>query len=171
MMEKSWFLKVVITNNNYYKSTMHPNWEDIHHNFYWRGFRKDVHDFVKKCLTCQRAKSDHTHPRGLLQPLPIAQRIWEYIAMDFIVGLPNAKGFTVIMVIVDRLSKFGYFIPMKTDFSSASVDATFIQNIVKLHGVLKYIVTNRDKIFLSKFWTSLFHAMGTTLSMSTAYHL
>lgn len=129
-----------------------------------------MHDFVKKCITCQRAKSDHTYPRGLLQPLPIPQRTREDIAMDFIVGLPNAKGFTVGMVVVDRLAKFRHFVPIKTYFSSTSVAATFIQNIVKLHGIPKSIVTNRDKVFLSRFWNSLFHAMGTTLSMSTAYH-
>lgn len=129
-----------------------------------------MHDFVKKCITCQRAKSDHTYPRGLLQPLPIPQRTREDIAMDFIVGLPNAKGFTVGMVVVDRLAKFRHFVPIKTYFSSTSVAATFIQNIVKLHGIPKSIVINRDKVFLSRFWNSLFHAMGTTLSMSTAYH-
>lgn len=103
-----------------------------------------------------------------MQPLPIPQRIWDDIAMDFIVGLPNAKSFTVIMVVVDRLSKFGHFVPMKIDFSSTSVAIAFIQLIVKLHGVPRSIVTDRDKVFLSKFWTSLLHAMGTTLSMSTA---
>lgn len=132
--------------------------------------RHNVLAFVKTCIICQKAKTDHTHPKGLLQPLPIPQRIWEDIAMDFIVALPNYKGFTVILVVVDRLSKFGHFLPLKSEFSSESVATTFIQNIIKLHGVPKSIVTDRDRIFLSKFWRFLFKAMGTTLSMSSSYH-
>lgn len=132
--------------------------------------RKDVAEFVKLCLICQQAKIDHTHPGGLLQPLPIPQRIWEDIAMDFIIGLPKSKGFTVIMVVVKRLSKFGHFIPLKTNFSSDTVAEAFIHNIIKLHGVPKTIVTDRDRVFISKFWKHLFHAMGTILSFSSAYH-
>lgn len=142
----------------------------ISSHFYWQGLRRDVVEFVKKCMICQKAKTDNTHPAGLLQPLPIPQKIWEEIAMDFIIGLPNSKGFTVILVVVDRLSKFGHFIPLRNDFSSTTVATAFIQNIIKLHGVPKSIVTDRDRIFLSKFWRSLFQAMGTTLAMSTAYH-
>lgn len=138
--------------------------------FYWKNMRQDVAEFVKTCLICQKAKSDHTHPQGLLQPLPIPQRVWEEIAMDFIVALPNYRGFTVILVVVDRLSKFGHFIPLRGDFTSETVATTFIQNIIKLHGVPISIVTDRDRVFLSKFWKSLFKAMGTTLSMSSSYH-
>lgn len=78
--------------------------------------------------------------------------------MDFIVSLPSVKGFTLILVVIDRLSKFGHFIPLKADFSSATVATTFINNIVKLHGVPKSIITDRDKV------------MGTTIAMSSAYH-
>lgn len=90
--------------------------------------------------------------------------------MEFIVGLPNAKGFTVILVVVDRLSKFGHFIPLKADFSSSTVGDVIIKNIIKLYGIPKFIVTDRDKVFLSRFWKALFYAMGTTLQMSLAYH-
>lgn len=70
---------------------------------------------MKNCIVCQQAKSANTYPAGLLQPLLIPQKIWEEIAMDFITGLPNSKGYTVILVIVGRLSKFGHFIPLKGD--------------------------------------------------------
>lgn len=102
-------------------------------------------------MICQEGKSNHTHPGGLLQPLPIPQRFWEEITMDFIIDLPFPKSLTVILVVIDRLSKFGHFLPLKTDFSSTTVAEVFVQNIIKLHGVPKLIVTNRDQIFLSKF--------------------
>ena len=138
--------------------------------FYWKGMRKDTAQFVKTCIVCQQAKSANTHPGGLLQPLPIPQQIWEDISMDFIVGLPLSKGLSVIFVVIDRLSKFGHFMPLKADFTSSKVAEVFIQNVVKLHGVPKTIVSDRDKTFLSQFWRQLFQAMGTTLSMSSAYH-
>lgn len=90
--------------------------------------------------------------------------------MDFIVGLPLSKGFTVIFVIIDRLSKFGHFILLKSYFNSTSVAEVFIFSIVKLHGIPKSIVSDRDKTFMSKFWQHLFKVMGTNLAMSTAYH-
>lgn len=102
---------------------------------------------MKTCLICQKAKADHTHPKGLLQPLPIPKRTFEEIAMYFIVSLPNSKGFTVIMVVIDRLSKFGHFIHLKGDFNSESVATAFIQNIIKLHGLPVSIVTDRDRVF------------------------
>jgi len=142
----------------------------ISQQFFWKGLRNDVKKFVKSCMICQQAKNDHVHPSGLLQPLPIPQQILEDLSMDFIVGLPISKGFSVILVVVDRLSKFGYFIPLKAEFTSVSVAEAFIQNVVKLHGIPKSIVSDRDKVFLSRFWRHLFQSMGTTLSRSTAYH-
>lgn len=83
--------------------------------------RKAVNDFVRSYSICQQVKESHSHPGGLLQPLPVPQQIWEEISMDFIVGLPKSKSYSVIYVVVDRLSKYGHFIPMKEDFSSTTV--------------------------------------------------
>jgi len=123
--------------------------------FYWPEMIQDVKQFIKQCLICQKAKSEHTNPKGLLHPLPIPQHIWEDISIDFITTLPISKGFSVIFVVVDRLSKFGHFIPLKADFSSRAVAYAFIKNVVKLHGVPKTIVSDRNRVFLSNFWKVL----------------
>lgn len=132
--------------------------------------RKDVHQFVQHCLICQQAKHTTTLPVVLLQPLHIPQQIWEDIGMDFICGLPLSKGYSVILVVVDRLSKYGHFMPLKGDFSSVMVADVFINSVFKLHGIPRSIVCDRDKTFTSRFWQHLFSKMGTSIQMSTAYH-
>jgi len=90
--------------------------------------------------------------------------------MDFVVGLPLSHGFTVILVVVNRLSKYGHLAPLKADYSSTMVADIVMHSIVRLHGMPKSIVSNRDKVFTSKFWQQLFKLSGTTLAMSTTYH-
>lgn len=138
--------------------------------FYWPSMNKDIRVFLSECLTCQQAKSSNTVPAGLLQPLPIPFQVWEDVAMDFITGLPPSNGYTVILVVVDRLSKYGHFAPLKADFSSLKVAETFMHSVVKLHGFPKSIVSDRDKVFTSKFWQHLFKLSGTSLAMSSSYH-
>jgi len=138
--------------------------------FQWQGMHKDIANFVKQCLICQQAKSSNSLPSGLLHPLPIPEQTWEDVAMDFITGLPNVSGFTVIMVVVDRLSKYVHFAPLKADYTSVQVAELFMKTMVKLHGFPKSIVSDRDKVFMSRFWKQLFKLSGTSLAMSTAYH-
>lgn len=80
----------------------------------WKGTQR----YIQECDTCQRNKYITTAPRGLLQPLPISSQVWEDISMDFITCLPQAKGFELIFVVVDRLSKYSHFIPLKCPYSA-----------------------------------------------------
>jgi hypothetical protein len=90
--------------------------------------------------------------------------------MEFITGLPLSHGYNTIMAVVDRLTNYAHFIPMKSDYTSKSVDEAFMHNIVKLHGMPKSIVSDRDKVFTSAFWQHLFKLQGTSFAMSSAYH-
>lgn len=138
--------------------------------FYWPKMQEQVQEYVQNCVICQQAKVSNTLPSGLLQPLPIPQQVWEDIAMDFITGLPIVNGLSVIMVVVDRLTKYAHFLALKADYSSKTVAEAFMSNIVKLHGMPRSIVSDRDKVFTSAFWQHLFKLQGTTLAMSSAYH-
>jgi hypothetical protein len=90
--------------------------------------------------------------------------------MEFITGLPLSHGYNTIMAVVDRLTNYAHFIPMKSDYTSKSVAEAFMHNIVKLHGMPKSIVFDRDKVFTCAFWQHLFKLQGTSLAMSSVYH-
>nr|KYP56676.1 Retrovirus-related Pol polyprotein from transposon 297 family [Cajanus cajan] len=128
---------------------------------FWIGMKQTVTQYVASCHVCQRSKYQASSPAGLLQPLPIPNAVWEEISMDFIVGLPRSKGFEAIMVVVDRLSKYGHFVLIKHPYSARTISAIFVKEIIRLHGILTSIVSDRDPTFMSHFWQELFRLQGT----------
>src|SRR3954470_10517443 len=146
-------------------------YEAIHHLFYWPRMNNDVRNYVKSCDSCQRIKASQQVPAGLLQPMPTPAQPWESVSMDFIVQLPKTKnGHDAIVVFVNMFSKMVHFVPMKSNATAPDVAQLFFNNVFRLHGLPKVIVSDRDAKFTSKFWQSLFQTLGTKLAMSTAFH-
>jgi hypothetical protein len=152
----------------------HSGWlrtyKRISRNFLWPGIKKHVKTFVAECVVCQQVHYETLSPPGLLQPNAIPQSIWTAISMDFIEGLPNNAGKSAILVVVDRLTKYGHFIALSHPYTAKTIAEVFIREIFKLNGMPQHIITYRDPIFMSSFWESFFDMQGTKLGRSTAYH-
>ena len=139
---------------------MHPGNTKMYHtlkqDYWWSGMKKDIVEYVAKCLICQQIKAEHQRPAGMLNPLPIPEWKWEHITMDFVSSLPRtARGYDAIWVIVDRLTKSAHFLPIHTTYSMEKLAKLYVDEILKLHGVPVSIVSDRDTRFTSKFWEKL----------------
>jgi len=88
--------------------------------------RKEIKQFNRACDVCQQNKHENTHPAGLLQLLPIPTRVWADISMDFGEGLPPSQGHSIILVVVDRLSKYGHFASLSHPYTATKVAQLFI---------------------------------------------
>ncbi len=155
--------------------SIHPGvtkmYQDLKKMFWWPGLKKNVAEFGSRCLVCHKVKIEHQRPSGLLQPLEIPEWKWDCISMDFVTGLPRTqKGFDAIWVIVDRLTKSAHFLPIRVNYPLEKLAKLYVDEIVKLHGIPKSIVSNRDPRFTSRFWKALQLSFGTKLLFSTAYH-
>jgi len=134
----------------------HKTYERIKCSFFWKGMKKEIHNFVGECDHCQWHKGEIVKNPGELQPLPIPPIVWTNISMDFIVGLPKYCNKSIIMIVVGHLSKYAHFCALQHPFKDSTVAQVFMDNILKLHGMPKYFVTDRDPTFTSNFWKELF---------------
>lgn len=134
---------------------------------YWPNMKMDICKWVSECDIFQRVEIES--PR-LLQSLLVPEVPWHDIAMDFVEGLPSSGQKNTILVVVDRLTKYGHFLPLKHPYTAQDIINILLREIYKLHGLLKIIVTTRDPVFTSQFWKQLFKAMGTKLNITIAYH-
>jgi hypothetical protein len=97
--------------------------------FFWPHMKKDITSYIQSCTVCQQAKTEKVKLPGRLQPLPIPLDPWHTIGLDFIEGLPKSNTFDTILVVVDKFSKYGYFIPLKHPFTAKTVAQVFLDNV------------------------------------------
>ena len=154
---------------------MHPDstkmYRTLKEYYWWSGMKREVVEYVSKCLVFQQVKAERQKPSGLLQPLPIPEWELEHITMDFVFKLPPAtQRHDSIWVVVDRLTKSAHFLPIREKLSPHKLAELFINNIVSLHGVPVSIISDRDPRFTSRFWKGLMKELGVKLNLSTAFH-
>jgi hypothetical protein len=138
--------------------------------------RQQVQDAIKDCDLCRKSKASRHKPYGEIQPLPVADGPWTSISWDFITDLPpseepiSGKKYDSILVIVDRFTKYAYFLPYLKTGTAEDLSYVFLRNVASQHGMPKGIVSDRDKLFTSNFWKALMKQLGPDRNLSTAFH-
>ncbi|GJU90997.1 putative reverse transcriptase domain-containing protein [Tanacetum coccineum] len=166
---------VIMHESHKSKYSIHPGsekmYQDVKKLYWWPNMKADIATYVSKCLTCARVKAEHQRPSGLLVQPAIPEWKWDNITMDFITKLPrSSQGFDAIWVIVDRLTKSAHFLPIRENDPLDKLARLYLNRIVARHGIPALIICDRDGRFTSNFWKSFQKALGTDISMSTAYH-
>ncbi|CAI7834188.1 unnamed protein product [Closterium sp. NIES-53] len=116
--------------------------------YYWPRMAADVQQFVTSCDTCQRMKSSKQKKTGLLQPLPVPEQPWQVVSLDFITGLPStSRGNDSILVVIDKFSKMGHFIPTNATATAEATARLFFDRIITIHGITATLISDRDPKF------------------------
>ncbi|RDX96115.1 hypothetical protein CR513_21273, partial [Mucuna pruriens] len=132
--------------------------EILSEHFYWPNMKHD------------QAKSK-VMPHGFYTPLLVPSQPWTDVSMDFMLGLPRPQsGKDCIFVVVDRFSKMAHFIACSKTNDAIYVIDLFFKEVVRLHGLPRTIVSDRDVRFLGHFWRTLWNKLGTKLLFSTVSH-
>ena len=137
--------------------------------FYWPGLSQDVRRFIRNCDGCGSKKPWRERKWGLLKPLPIPERIWRDISIDFITGLPLSNGSTNCMVITDRLGK-GVIFEDLSDIETETVAERFMHCFYRYHGLPDAIVSDRGGQFVGHLWRRVCQLAGINQRLSSSYH-
>ncbi|GJU62272.1 putative reverse transcriptase domain-containing protein [Tanacetum coccineum] len=167
--------KLIMDEAHTSRYSVHPGADKMYYDlrdlYWWPGMKRDIAEYVSRCLTCSKTKSEHQKPSGFLQQLEIPEWKWEKITMDFVTKLPkSSNGHDMIWVVVDRLTKSAYFLPIREDYKMEKLAKIYTNEIVARHGVPVLIISNRDGRFMSHLWQAFQEELGTRLDMSTTYH-
>jgi hypothetical protein len=167
--------KIILDEAHRSKFSIHPGstkmFQELKQKFWWSNMKVDIAKYVAKCDTFHWMKASHLKSTGVLQPLSIPMWKWDDISMDFIVGLPlTARKKDSIWVIVDKLTKTSHFIAVHTTYSLQQYAELYMNQIVRLHGIPKTIISDRGNQFVARLWEQLHECLGTKQIRSSSYH-
>ena len=129
--------------------------------------------YIQNCHTCRRANYSREAYNGILNPLPVPERAWKDISMDYVVGLPTSKGKNAILVVMFRLTKMRHFIPCVADEEGTSAEETaamLLRHLWKHHGLCSTAVSDRGPQFVAEVWKHLCRLLRIEARLSTAFH-
>nr|GEW91226.1 putative reverse transcriptase domain-containing protein [Tanacetum cinerariifolium] len=178
LKNKSWIpcsgdLRALIMHESHKsKYLIHPGsnkmYQDLKKLYWWPNMKAEIATYVSKYLTCTKVKAEYQKSSGLLVQPMIPVWKWENITMDFVTKLPKTStGQDTIWVIVDRLTKFAHFLPMKETNSIEKLTRQYLKEVVTRNGVPVFIISDRDGRFTSQFWQ---HLPLVEFSYNNIYH-
>ena len=149
----------------------HRMLELLKRTYWWPGLKEDVKRYVQGCFKCQQNKFQHQKKVGELHLLEIPQGLWQEISIDIIGPLPKSNGMDAIVVIVNQFTKMIRLKATTTNISSEEIAKIYRDDIWKLHGIPRKILSDRGLQFTSEFMEEFTKALGTKRQLSMAYHL
>ncbi|KAK3553387.1 hypothetical protein QTP70_003551 [Hemibagrus guttatus] len=138
--------------------------------FWWPRMAVDVKRYIQGCRECAMSKSPRHLPAGKLLPLPVPNRPWSHLGIDFIVDLPASEGCTCVLVIVDRFSKACRLMPLPGPPTALETAEYLFNHVFRYYGLPEDIVSDRGPQFTSRVWRAFFKRLGVTISLSSGYH-
>ena len=139
-------------------------------NYYWEGMYADVTRYVQTCHTCQIAKVDRRMRQGAARALPVPEAPWDSVHLDWITGLPKtARGFDTILFFVCALTGMVHLQACRKTDSSRDTAGHFLHNVIRLHGMPRSVISDRDIRLRAPFWRALQQRLGTELRFTTAH--
>lgn len=155
-------------------STAHPGRDKTYHllrpRYYWKNMLSDIERYIRNCNVCRRCHAPRDKTPGMLHPLPVPQRPWQHITMDFKSAPKDKHGFDNIYVVIDRLSKQAVSIPCHKEVTAEGMARLFIRYIYSYFGPPDSIVSDRGPQFISRFWKEFCRILGVDIRLSTADH-
>ena len=148
----------------------HRMLELLKRNYWWLGLKEDIKRYVQGCFKCQQNKVQHQRKAGELHPLEIPHELWQKISIDIIGPLPKSNGIDTIVVIVNRFMKMIRLKATTTNISLEGIVKIYRNDIWKLHGISRNILSDRGPQFTSKFMEEFTKALGIKRQLSTAYY-
>ncbi|GJU21108.1 putative reverse transcriptase domain-containing protein [Tanacetum coccineum] len=137
--------KLIMDEAHTSRYSVHPSADKINYDlrdlYWWPGMKRDIAEYVSRCLTCSKIKAEHHKPSRFLQQPEIPE-----------------------------LTKSAHFLPIREDYKTEKLAKIYVNEIVARYGVPVSIISDRDGRFTSHLWQALQEALGTRLDMSTSYH-
>ncbi len=142
----------------------------LQNSFWWPAMAREVTAYVKSCQVCAQSKTPKELPSGLLQPLPIPQRPWSHLSIDFVTDLPPSNHFTTVLVIIDRFSKSCRLIPFKGLPTAMETAQALFHHVFRVYGLPEDIVSDRGTQFTSQVWRAFCKQLDINVSLTSGYH-
>ena len=150
--------------------------EKIRRCYHFNGMKRKVTEFIRNCEECAKNKPSRHKPYGESQQMDLPEAAWDTITMDFVVKLPRSEDpvtkvkYDSILVVVDKLTKYAHLILWRETGTASELANVLLKELVSQRGLPTKIISDRDKLFTSKFWNTWTRQLGIDTRMSTAYH-
>lgn len=168
VVPSAWQRKVFDVTHNLAHPGIRATRRLISRKFVWKNLQKTVGEWTRTCVQCQKAKI-HRHSKAPLEDFPESTRRFDHIHVDLVGPLPPSHGFTHLLTVIDRFTRWPEAIPLN-DTSAMSCAQALIANWIARLGIPQHITSDRGAQFTSQLWRSISQLLGTELHHTTAYH-